>query len=191
MQRPGQLREQCPTRPPPTQHQSPPPAATKKHSTAEDNPFPEEYSKEAAKAADKDPAADAPPTNPTTTQPSATPGGGSSSQQGLDKLDLYGDKQQKRGSDPNAGLAYDPKLAAQDDKIGDFYLKNGNAPGAYSRFKDRNPTTPGTQTQSSGLAEPRARRKNARRGHAAISDLSLRLSRRIKGPPRQERPSPS
>ena len=141
----------------PAADQRTPPATTgKRHSTAEDNPFPEDYSKAAEKAPDKDSAPDAPASGSSPApQPGQAPAatGGSSSQEGLDKLDLYGDKQKKRGSDPNAGLAYDPKLAAQDDKIGEFYLKNGNAPGAYSRFKDATQHDAGDANAVFGLAE--------------------------------------
>ncbi|HEY0796536.1 MAG TPA: tetratricopeptide repeat protein [Acidisarcina sp.] len=146
--------------------------AGKKRSTADNNPFPEDFSKAAAKdggdTAPPDAAqTDAPPTNSKSSDsrpqdsrqtgyaPSPTSTPDSSSQQGLDKLDLYGDKDKrhKKNADPDAGLPYDPKLAAQDNKIGELYLKNGNAPGAYSRFKEASQYDAGNADAVFGLAE--------------------------------------
>lgn len=143
---------------------SPPAPGGKKHSTADNNPFPEEFSKAAAKdggdTAPLDPSeSDSPSSDAKSAVPDPTPGSApateSSSQQGLDKLDLYGDKDKKhrKNADPDAGLPFDPNLAAQDNKIGELYLKNGNAPGAYSRFKEAAQYDAGNADAVFGLAE--------------------------------------
>ncbi len=126
-----------------------PPA--KKHSAAQDNPFPEDISKKAAGTAPDAPAPNAPPPG---TQPLD-----SSSLSGADKLDLTGDKDKNSGrqkltlTDPDSGRPYDPKLAADDDRIGQFYLQSGNYPGAYARFKEATAANPGDAAAVFGLAE--------------------------------------
>jgi tetratricopeptide (TPR) repeat protein len=131
-------------------------APPKKHSTAEDNPFPEDVSKKAAGEA----APDAP-------APNANPPGDSSSRTGTDNLDLEGIKekdgrQQLKLTSPDSGQPYDPKLAADDDRIGDYYLKAGNYPGAYARFKEACAADPGDAKAVFGLAEA-ARKMNKTR----------------------------
>jgi hypothetical protein len=118
--------------------QDAPKAATPaKGSTAVDNPFPEDVSKQAAveaKAADAKAAADNAPNAPATPrQP-----GGSSSLDGLDKLgiDDGSRKQLKLESPDGSSSVYDPKRADEDLRVGKFYLKAGDAKGAYDRFKD-------------------------------------------------------
>ncbi|HEY0759038.1 MAG TPA: tetratricopeptide repeat protein [Acidisarcina sp.] len=148
---------------------TPHPHATRRAS--EDNPFPEDLSRQAASqddAAGATRAAPSPdPAAPRTPQPDhgSAPGaaappdasGGSSSLQGLDAGDLNGenDKRSKhrKTTDPDSGMAYDPKLAAQDDKIADFYLKNGNAEGAYARYKEAAQHDAGDANAVFGLAE--------------------------------------
>lgn len=155
-------------------------AAPGKHPSRQDNPFPEEDSKAAA-SGEKDssagdtagsstsrpdhavPAGDSAADSARDEHPAASGSGGSSSQQGLDKLDLYGDKDKKgrKRLDSDAGSAYDPKAAKQDDKIGDFYLKNGNAPGAYARYKEAAQHDAGDADAVFGMAEA-ARQLNLR-----------------------------
>jgi Tetratricopeptide repeat len=139
---------------------APPATPGKKRSTAEANPFPEDFSKAAAKeggdAAPPDPDQTNPDQNNAPSPDSNSPGAPeSSSQQGLDKVDLYGDKDKKhrKDADPDAGLPFDPKRAVQDNKIGELYLKNGNAPGAYSRFKEATQYDAGNADAVFGLAE--------------------------------------
>jgi tetratricopeptide (TPR) repeat protein len=136
--------------PAPPTDPSPPP----KHSTAQDNPFPEDISKKAAAEA----APDAPAAN-------GAPAGDSSSRTGADNLDdLLGTKEkdnrtQLKLTEPDTGQPYDPKLAETDDRIGDFYLKNGDYAGAYARYKEASAANPGDPRAVFGLAES-ARKMN-------------------------------
>jgi len=104
----------------------------KKPSTADDNPFPEEVSKQAA--AEAKATAHAP--NTTTTH--ANEPNGSSSQDGLDKLGLDDPtrKELKVASPDGSPDVYDPKRASEDVRVGKFYLQTGDLKGAYDRFKD-------------------------------------------------------
>ena len=132
---------------------------TKRHTTAEDNPFPEDVSKKAATAAG-DPNSDAPapkPSNdgdkPPVSPDSAKPGTPdySSSRTGLKDLDSS--DPEARISDGSGGYIHDPKLAAQDVKIANFYLVNQEYKGAYSRFKEATKVDPGNADAVYGLAE--------------------------------------
>jgi hypothetical protein len=117
-----------------------PQSAAKKPSTADDNPFPEDVSKQAAaaaKAAATDASApDAPnPNNPTPAEKQAQ---GSSSLDNTDKLGLDDPnrKQLKLESPDGTTDVYDPKRATEDVRVGKFYLQTGYYKGAYDRFKD-------------------------------------------------------
>ena len=110
-----------------------PQATSKKPSTADDNPFPEDISAAAAKAANAEmPNA---PSNPT---PGEKQANGSSSLDNTDKLGLDDParKQLKLGSPDGTTDIYDPKRATEDVKVGKFYMQTGYFKGAYERFKD-------------------------------------------------------
>lgn len=141
-----------------------PPA--KAPSTADDNPFPEDISKKAAAASS---APDAPaPDAPTSASPTPSSGsdksgkpaepadhptpGYSSSRTGLHGLD-DADAPESRISDGAGGYVYSPKLAAQDVKVGGFYLDSGDNKGAYARFKEATKVDPGNADAVFGLAE--------------------------------------
>ena len=138
------------------------PSDNRRHSTAEDNPFPEAISKKAADAT----APDAPAATP-------DPPGDSSSLTGLDKVDVNGtNEKEKEGrrqlklTGPVAGQQpYDPKLAENDDRIGDYYMKAGNWAGAYARFKEASAANPEDARAVFGIAE--AARKLDRAKEAA------------------------
>jgi TolA-binding protein len=102
----------------------------KKPSTADDNPFPEEVSKQAAAAAKANATAPAPT--------HANEPNGSSSLDGLDKLGLDDPtrKELKVESPDGSPDIYDPKRATEDVRVGKFYLQTGDLKGAYDRFKD-------------------------------------------------------
>ena len=132
---------------------------TKHHSTAEDNPFPEDISKKAAGAAGNPapdapaakPSADAdkPPASPDSAKPSASDY--SSSRTGLRDLDSTDPESRIR--DGAGGYIHDPKLAAQDVKVAQFYLVNQEYKGAYSRFKEATKVDTGNAEAVFGLAE--------------------------------------
>jgi len=136
---------------------------TKRRSTAEDNPFPEDISKKAAdNAGNSAPDAPAPKTPPAPAPPSesdkdAVPAehpapADSSSRTGLRRLDDE-ETPESRISDGAGGYIYNPKLAAQDVKVGGFYLDTGDYKGAYSRFKEATRVDPGNSDAVFGLAE--------------------------------------
>src|ERR1700747_679046 len=124
-----------------SQNQAQPKKSPAKHgSTAEDNPFPEDISKKAAAAAGNSapdsPDPNAPSGDPNKAGPAEKPAPGySSSRSGLHNLD-DNETAESRISDGAGGYIYSPKLAAQDVKVGGFYLDNGNFEGAYSGFKE-------------------------------------------------------
>jgi tetratricopeptide (TPR) repeat protein len=132
--------------------------ADKRPSTAEDNPFPEDISKKAATAAGNSPDAPAPKPSPTPrsdaekpSAPSSSKPDYSSSRSGLRDLDST--DPDARISDGAGGYIHDPRLAAQDVKIGQFYLVNQEYKGAYSRFKEATKVDPGNADAVYGLAE--------------------------------------
>ncbi|AXC14712.1 hypothetical protein ACPOL_5464 [Acidisarcina polymorpha] len=117
------------------------PAPKKKATTAEDNPFPEDVSKQAAAAAAADAKSAATPDAPAPTAPGSTSGteaNGSSSRDNIDKLGLDDParKQLKLESPDGSSDVYDQKRATEDVRVGQFYLKTGDFKGAYARFKD-------------------------------------------------------
>jgi len=126
----------------------------KQPTTADDNPFPEDVSKKAAAAAGNS-APDAPKSDrpPSSTDPkSAAPAPDySSSRTGLANLDA--DSREGRISDGAGGYIHDPKLAAQDVRVGGFYLTNGDYKGAYERFKEATRVNPENADAVFGLAE--------------------------------------
>jgi hypothetical protein len=117
----------APAAPDSTPSSAPKTATPAKGSTAADNPFPEDISKQAAAEA-KAAATPATPARPT----------GSSSSEGLGRpgMDDGNRKQLKLESPDGSTDIYDPKRADEDLRVGKFYLKTGDAKGAYQRFKD-------------------------------------------------------
>ena len=140
--------------------------AAKKPSTADDNPFPEDISR---KAAADDNAAPSAPSTPDSTKPpgsappadSSTPprstspaGDNSSSRSKFEGLgDLPDDDNFSRISNGAGGYIVNPKLAAQDVKIGGFYLDQRDYKGAYARFKEAMLVDAGNADAVFGLAE--------------------------------------
>lgn len=130
--------------------------APAKHSTADDNPFPEDISKKAAAGAGN-PAPDAPaaksdkpPTSADGSKSAPAPDY-SSSRTGLKNLDS--NDPEARISDGAGGYIFDPKLAAQDVKVGGFYLTNSDYKGAYARYKEATKVDPTNVNAVFGLAE--------------------------------------
>ncbi|HUA96712.1 MAG TPA: tetratricopeptide repeat protein, partial [Terracidiphilus sp.] len=133
---------------------------SKRHSTAQDNPFPEAISrKAAAEAGDSTADAPAPSTapvpnsgKPPAAKDSKSPAPDySSSRTGLQNIDS--DDPEARISDGAGGYIHDPKLAAQDIKVGQFYFVNQDYKGAYSRFKEATKVDPANADAVFGLAE--------------------------------------
>ncbi|MBB6143896.1 tetratricopeptide (TPR) repeat protein [Silvibacterium bohemicum] len=150
------------TAPPRPPYQTPGPPA-KKPSTAEENPFPEDISRKAAEGGD--PSAPNAPSAPSPSSPSspgdkppassdkpAAPGDDASSSRS--KFQGLGDVADgDRTSDGAGGYVLNPKLAADDVKIGGFYLDRRDYKGAYVRYKEATLVNPESADAVFGLAE--------------------------------------
>jgi tetratricopeptide (TPR) repeat protein len=111
--------------------------AAPKPTSTDDNPFPEDVSRDAAKAAGND---QAPP--PAPAAKSDLPPGVSSSQSS------------SQADDPaTMTQEADPARATKDAEIGGFYLKTGNYQGALLRYKDATAADPTNVAAIFGLAE--------------------------------------
>jgi len=113
-------------------------------SPQEANPFPEAESRKAANAAN---GADS-------SAPAAKPAqpDDSSSKVDLKKFDAP-EGSESRISNGAGGYIHDPQLAAHDDKVGNFYLQNGDYKGAYDRYKEATRVAPEDAEAVFGLAE--------------------------------------
>ena len=127
---------------------TPPAQPEKKHTTADDNPFPEDISKKAAQGDDAAP--DSPDKPPRSTPDAKTPGY-SSSRTGVPDSDAV--EKDSRISNGVGGYIFDPKLASQDVKVGNFYLATTDYKGAYVRFKEATEVNPENADAVFGLAE--------------------------------------
>lgn len=70
----------------------------------------------------------------------------------MKKLDESADRD-TRISNGAGGYIHDPELAAKDDKVGKFYLDNGDFKGAYDRYKEATEVAPEDGEAVFGLAE--------------------------------------
>lgn len=140
--------------------------APKKNNNADDNPFPEDVSRKAAEDAAKqgnENDADAPMVQP------VSPGESSSATRLMD----LGDWNADRSNDKSSGNAQipvefrDPKRAAEDDRIGKFYMDKGNWLAAYNRFKDALRFEPDDADAAYGLAEAASKMRNTPEAIAA------------------------
>ena len=141
-----------------------------KKSTVDDNPFPQDISEKAA--------AEARARESATDKPAAADAGESSSREKLDGMDLEGDRD-SRISNGAGGVVHDPKLAADDIHVGEFYLNREDYKGAYARFKEATLADPENPEAVFDLAEA-ARRMNQR--NEAIQNYQLYLAALPKGP---------
>src|ERR1700733_3096718 len=159
----AQQQSQQQSSPPPSSQSTPSaPAQTpsapppKKPSTADDNPFPEDISRKAAQGDDASPDAGKAPAPAPAEKPngsSAAPADtGSSSRSKFQGLGDLGDDA-SRISNGAGGDILNPKLAAQDVKVGGFYLDQRDYKGAYSRYKEATLVDPGNADAVFGLAE--------------------------------------
>ena len=138
-QKTSQQQQQPPA--PPVQNGS----AKKKPSTAQDNPFPEDVSRKAAAEANSETAPDAPAPEAAKPPPAAPDMKPNTAETPRKKLKL---------EPPDSGLGeYNPKQAAEDDRVGTFYLQNGDYRGAYNRFKEAATVNPEDAQAVWGLAE--------------------------------------
>ena len=176
---PGKASSNCPPDSKPgsdaaAAQQTPDAAQKPKKSTADDNPFPEDISKQAEDEAKAREAAAAKPA------PAAT-AGESSSREKLDDMDLEGDRNTK--VDSAGGLVHDPRLAADDVHVGQFYLNREDYKGAYARFKEATQADPENADAVYYLAEA-ARRMNHK--DEAIQNYQLYLAALPDGPKAKE-----
>lgn len=113
-----------------------------KPSPADANPFPEEQSRKAADAANSG----------SSSAPKGDTPGFSSSHVDMKPLDENADRE-SRISDGAGGYIHSPELAAKDDKVGRYYLQNGDFKGAYDRYKEATLVAPEDGEAVFGLAE--------------------------------------
>jgi tetratricopeptide (TPR) repeat protein len=145
-----------------------------KKSTADDNPFPEDISEKAAAEARAREAAKP--------APAAETGESSSRSKQPDSLDLEGDRD-SRIADGAGGIIHDPKLAADDIHVGQFYLNREDYKGAYTRFKEATLADPENPDAVFFLAEA-ARHMNHR--DEAVQNYQLYLAALPGGPKSKE-----
>ncbi|RRA49406.1 tetratricopeptide repeat protein [Acidipila sp. EB88] len=171
----GQGQQAAPTQPAAPGQQSPgqQAAPAKPAAPANDNAFPEEQSQAAEKEAN---AGDASASDGPATTPGEN-GGSSSSRSRMKGVDLLGDHDSE-ASNGAGGVVNDPKLAAEDIRIGQLYMGSGNFAGAYSRFKEATEVGPGNVDAVFYLAE--AARKTAHLDEAA-ENYKLYLDAEPKG----------
>jgi tetratricopeptide (TPR) repeat protein len=130
-----------------------PASPAKKPNATDENPFPEDISRKAAQGDEAPPAAA--PTSPPRSSPggSAPPEPADSSSRskfaGLGEITDNGD----RISNGAGGYIVNPKLAAEDVKVGGFYLDRHDYKGAYARYKEATLIDPGNADAVFGLAE--------------------------------------
>lgn len=144
----------------PAPSDAPQKSSDKKNHTAEDNPFPEDVSKKAADAAGTPATPDAPSASPDAAKPEA-PSAPDNSPVKPEADAPAGRKKLKLESPEGMVPEYNPKLAADDDRVGKFYLQTGDYKGAYSRFKEATTVEPEDSQAVWGLAES-ARKLNLR-----------------------------
>jgi Flp pilus assembly protein TadD len=114
---------------------------SEKPSPADANPFPQAESQKAENA-----------TKAAAPAAKSAPADYSSSRVDLKSLDENADRD-SRISNGAGGYIHDPQLAAQDDKVGGFYLHNGDYKGAYDRYKEATRVAPEDGNAVFGLAE--------------------------------------
>lgn len=123
-------------------------------SPAEANPFPEAASEKAADAAN-----------------AAKSSGSSSSHVDLNRLNAPPGSP-LRISNGEGGYIHDPQLAAQDDKVGGFYLQTKDYKGAYDRFLEATRVAPEDANAVFGLAEAS---RGLNRNQEAITNYTIYL----------------
>jgi tetratricopeptide (TPR) repeat protein len=113
-----------------------------KPSPADANPFPEAISRKAEEAAN---GASTPAVKPPVPDYSSS------------KVDMKRFDEPAEGgsriSNGAGGYIHNPMLAAQDDKVGKFYLQTGDFKGAYDRYKEATLVAPEDEDAVFGLAE--------------------------------------
>ncbi len=192
---PGQ-QQNPPSSSSPSTPNAPTPAPARKHTTAEDNPFPEDISRKAATGSDDAPdapapkPASAPADKPPSSSDKPSPSGDkstsepkpsapankparpdySSSRSQFENIDAMGDDSPI--SNGHGGYVINLTLAAKDDKVGQYYLQNGDYQGAYSRFKEATEVNPGDADAVFGLAEAA---RGLKRKDEAVANYTLYL----------------
>lgn len=124
-------------------------APQKKSSNAEDNPFPEDVSRRAAEAAKQ--GKEGTPASPDT---KSVPPGESSSASHFSDLP-------KEDDSVNPINMHDPKRAAEDVRVGKFYMDTEDWTGAYNRFQDALRVESDNADAAYGMAEAAVKLKRS------------------------------
>ena len=178
---------------PPAAQQAPAPAAqppadskadnkskpvVKPRSTAEDNPFPEDVSKQAAASAAADEKADRKAAALGSVAGSGDGEDSSSSREKLKDLDLLGDHD-SRIANGAGGIVVNTKLSDDDLRVGLFYMQTGDYQGAYERLKEAVAVNPDNAEAVFRLGEA-ARKLNKK--DEALANFRIYLSALPDGP---------
>ena len=159
-----------------------------KKSSANDNPFPEEQSKQAAKAVEQGGTAPVPADMQGDPTPAPRDGDGVASDNSGDE-GVSSSRTRLEGlndTDPDAGrtektkitsVAHNPKLAKEDVAIGKMYMQSENYKGAYIRYKEALSLDPDSADAAFGIAES-ARKMNQTQEAIANYQLCLDLDPR-------------
>jgi hypothetical protein len=128
-----------------------------KQPTARDNPFPEDVSKDAAKAASgettKQPTAKDNPFPEDISRDAAKAAGNDAAPAGKTGLPPGVSSSQSPSSSADGDEVMNPGQAKKDTEVGGFYLKQGNYQGALLRYKDATTADPTNVEAIFGLAE--------------------------------------
>jgi hypothetical protein len=154
-----------------------------KQPTAKDNPFPEDVSKSAAKAASgdtsKQPTAKDNPFPEAVSRDAAKAAGNDAVPTGKTDLPPGVSSSQSLSPSPDGDEIVNPVQAKKDAEVGGFYLKQGNYQGALLRYKDATSADPTNVDAIFGRAEAeRLLKKNAE----AAKDYQLYLDIVPNGP---------
>lgn len=122
------------------------------------NPFPEAKSQKAQDAAN--------------TASGKSASGTSSSHVDLNRLNAP-EGSEARISNGEGGYIHDPALAKHDDKVGEFYLQNGDYKGAYDRFLEATRVAPEDANAVFGLARSA---QGLHRTQEAVTNYSIYLA---------------
>jgi tetratricopeptide (TPR) repeat protein len=165
-------------------------ATPPKKSGASDNPFPEEQSKEAAKAAEQGGTPPIPADMEGDPTPAPREGDGRASDSSADE-GVSSSRTRLEGmndTDPDAArpqkttitsVAHNPKLAKEDVAIGKMYMQSENYKGANIRYKEALALDPDSADAAFGIAES-ARKMN--QAQEAIANYQLCLDLDPSGP---------
>ena len=155
-----------------------PKPASKTSNPADDNPFPQEVSKQAADAAAADEKADRKAASSGSVAAKDEDEDNNSSRDKLKDLDLLGDHD-SRIANGAGGIVVNTKLSDDDLRVGVFYMQPGAYQGAYERLKESVAVNPDNAEAVFRLGEA-ARKLNKK--DEALANFEIYLTALPDGP---------